>query len=134
MNFPNQKLTPFLSFTGKAEEAMEFYAKVFGAKIESITYYEPGQPGEVGKVFAGMMDFDGAKLLFLDMAPAYPAPDFSWATSMFLNFPDEAAFDAAFAGISEGGGVMMGPEAVNDIRKCAWVTDKYGVTWQLIWA
>ena len=133
MNYPSQKLTPFLSFTGKAEEAMKYYENVFDAKIESMVYFEAGQPGETGKVMNGMMDFDGAKLLFLDMPAEYPAPDFSWAASLFVSFHDEQLFDAAFEKIADEGTVMMGPESVNDIRKCCWVTDKFGVTWQLIW-
>ena len=134
MNIPNQKLMPFLTFPGKAEEAMVYYKEVFGARIESITRFEAGQPGDIGKVLNGIMDFDGMKLLFMDMSTAYPTPAFSWATSLFLTFPDEPAFDAAFAGISSEGAVMMGPEPVNEIRKCAWVTDQFGVTWQLVWA
>jgi len=133
VNIPNQKLTPFLTFSGNAEEAMIHYEKVFGAKIESVTHFEPGQPGDAGKVMNGIMDFDGMKLMFMDMAAAYPAPAFSWATSLFLAFSDEPSFDAAFAGISTDGTVMMGPEPVNGIRKCAWVTDQFGVTWQLVW-
>jgi len=133
MNIPNQKLMPFLSFSGNAEDAMHYYAGVFGAKVESITHTQPGQAGDVGKVMNGVLDFGGMKLMFLDMPAAYPAPAFSWATSLFLSFPDEASFDAAFAGISANGTVMMGPEPVNNIRKCAWVTDKFGLTWQLVW-
>jgi len=133
MNIPEQKLMPFLSFSGNAEEAMRYYESVFGAKIDSITHFQPGQPGDVGKVINGVLDFDGMKLMFMDMPAAYPAPAFSWATSLFLTFPDEPSFDASFTGISTGGTVMMGPEPVNDIRKCAWVTDKFGVTWQLVW-
>jgi len=133
MNIPAQKLMPFLSFSGNAEEAMVYYKDILGAKIESITHFEPGQPGDAGKVINGILDFEGQKLMFMDMPSAYPAPAFSWATSLFLTFPDEPAFDAAFAGISADGTVMMGPEPVNNIRKCAWVTDKFGVTWQLVW-
>ena len=133
LNFPKQKLMPFLSFNGKAEEAMNYYAGVFGATIESVVFYEEGTQGEAGKVMNGTMDFDGAKLLFLDMSAEYPAPDFSWATSLILTYDTEAAFDKCFAGISQGGTVMMEPMAVGGIRKCCWVTDKYGVTWQLVW-
>jgi len=133
MNLPEQTLIPFLSFSGSAEEAMGHYARVFCAKIESIVHFEAGMPGDAGKVLNGLMDFNGFKLMFMDMPAAHPAPDFSWANSLFMPFGSEAAFDKAFAGISEGGTVMMGPEPVNEIRKCAWVVDKYGVTWQLIW-
>lgn len=134
MDIPNQKLIPFLTFSGNAEEAMRYYEQVFGAKVESVTYFEEGQQGDVGKVINGLMDFDGIKLMFMDMAAAFPVPAFSWATSLLLTFPDEPSFDAAFAGISASGTVMMGPEPVNGLRKCAWVTDKFGVTWQLVWA
>ena len=132
-NILKQTLLPFLTFSGNAEEAMGYYVRVIGAKVESITYFEPGMPGDAGKVMNGLLDFDGAKVMFMDMAAAYPVPPFSWATSLMLNFAEEAAFDKAFAELAAEGSVMMGPEPVNDIRKVAWVTDKYGVTWQIIW-
>jgi len=134
MNFPNQRLMTFLTFSGNAEKAMNYYCQVFGAKIESIIYFEDSELGDVGKVMNGVMDFDGTKLLFMDMAVQYPVPAHSWASSLLLSYTDEASFDAAFSAISSDGNVMMGPEAVGNIRKCCWVTDKYDVTWQLMWA
>jgi len=29
--------------------------------------------------------------------------------------------------------VMMGPEPIGALRKVAWVTDKFEVTWQPVW-
>ena len=29
---------------------------------------------------------------------------------------------------------MMGPEAVPPMRKVAWITDQFGLTWQLVWS
>jgi predicted 3-demethylubiquinone-9 3-methyltransferase (glyoxalase superfamily) len=71
--------------------------------------------------------------MFLDMGSEHPAPDFTWASSIYAECSDEAEFDAVFNALSQDGFVMMGPEAVGEIRKCAWVTDKFGVTWQPVW-
>lgn len=136
MKFPSQPLMPFLSFTGQAEAAMSFYAGALpGAKIETLTRFEKGAPnGDEGAVLNGTLSFKGQHILFLDMQTAYPAPAFSWAMSLFIPCQDEPEFDAIFAALSEGGTVMMGPEPVMDMRKCTWVIDKFGVTWQLVWA
>lgn len=135
MKLPSQILMPFLSFTGTAEEAMNFYVRALpGAVIESLERYGEGTPpGDEGTVLTGALIFKGQRILFLDMPKAYPAPAFSWATSLFINCADEPEFDAIFSKLSENGSVMMGPEPVMHMRKCTWVTDKFGVTWQLVW-
>jgi len=134
----NQHLAPFLTFTGKAEEAMRFYAAILpGAEITGLVRYGKDHPyaapEEEDKLLHGALSFAGQQIMFLDMDAAHPAPEFSWAASLYVCCRDEAEFDAVFAGLSDGGTVMMGPEAVGNIRKCAWVTDKFGVTWQPVW-
>lgn len=135
MELSNQKLSVFLTFNGRAEEAIRFYeAALPQAKIESLTFFEKGMPnGDEGKVLNGTLSFGGQSLLFMDMQAAYPAPEFSWATSLFINCESEAEFDKLFEQLSREGVVMMGPEAVMGIRKCTWLTDAFGVTWQLVW-
>ncbi len=134
MQKPNQSLLPFLTFMGNAEEAMKFYTSVLpGAKIESLVRFEKGQSGDEGKVLNGILSFKGNQILFMDMQSGFPVPPFSWAVSFYIDCRDEAEFDAVFAGLSKDGQVMMGPEAIMDIRKCAWVTDKFGITWQPVW-
>jgi predicted 3-demethylubiquinone-9 3-methyltransferase (glyoxalase superfamily) len=40
-----QKITPFLSFDGKAEEAMRFYVSIFkNSKVGAITRYGDAGP------------------------------------------------------------------------------------------
>lgn len=135
MQNTEQRLNVFLSFTGNAEEAMGFYETLLpGAKIESLALFGKDEPyGDEGKVLTGVLSFAGQNIMFLDMQPAYPAPPFNWATSLLIYCQNEAEFDAMFAGMAAGGTVMMGPEPVRQMRKCAWVTDKFGVTWQLVW-
>lgn len=133
-----QKLSIFLTFTGRAEEAMRFYAETLpGASITRLVRYgkERPYPGLIdeNRILNGALTFMGQEILFLDLDDDHPAPAFSWASSIYVNCQDEAEFDAIFDAVSRGGTVMMGPEAVGNIRKCAWVTDKFGVTWQPVW-
>ena len=129
------RLSTFLTFNGTAEEAMRFYEGILPeANITNLTLFPKGaENGEEGKVLNGALTFAGQELLFMDMKQEYPAPEFSWATSLFVTCRTEGEFDAIFSPLAKDGFVMMGPEPVMDIRKCAWVTDGFGVTWQLIW-
>ena len=127
----NQRLIPFLTFHGNAEEAMNFYAAVLpGANIESIVHFEEGQRGDAGKIINGRLSFMGMQILFMDMNAEYDCPPFSWATSFYVTCRDEAEFDIMFNGLAQDGVVMMKEEPFMQFRKVAWVTDKYGVTWQ----
>jgi predicted 3-demethylubiquinone-9 3-methyltransferase (glyoxalase superfamily) len=50
----------------------------------------------------------------------------------YINYMDEKTFNNTFEKLSNNGIILMGPEAFSTYRKAAWVTDKYGVTWQVI--
>ncbi|MFZ1138882.1 MAG: VOC family protein [Candidatus Sulfotelmatobacter sp.] len=46
-----QKITPFLWFDDKAEEAMNFYVSIFkNSKVGKVTRYPEGGPGPKGTV------------------------------------------------------------------------------------
>jgi len=127
----DHKFMLFLTFHGKAEEAMKFYASVLpGAKIESIVFFEKGQRGDIGKVMNGKLSFMGQQIMFMDMNSEYDCPPFSWTTSFYLNCKDEAEFDRIFNGLAKDGIVMMKEEPFMQFKKVAWITDKFGVTWQ----
>lgn len=135
MNIPKQDLCVFLTFNGNAEEAMRFYENnLCGSKIESLVLFEKNADhGEEGKVLSGILSFKNQQIMFMDMEQNYPAPSFAWSTSLFVNCFSEHEFDLLFQLLSDNGKIMMGPESVMHIRKCAWVTDKFNVTWQLVW-
>ena len=125
------RFIPYLSFHGRAEEAMNFYAEVLpGAKIETLIRFEEGEDGDEGKVLFGELSFLGQRIMFIDIKAGIECPQFTWATSFYLECKDEGEFDAVLAGLAQDGIVMMGPEAILHFRKVAWVTDKFGVAWQ----
>lgn len=134
----DQKIKLFLTFNGNAEQAMNYYVTTFpNSEIVELSTYGNDHPyatiGEENKVLIGVISIANQQLLFLDMTDAYPAPAFNYAISLLYQCADETEFDLVFSKLASDGSVMMGPEAVAGFRKCAWVTDKYGVTWQPVW-
>lgn len=126
-------VSTFLTFNGNAEEAMNFYLATFpDIKQVALTYFtEPEQGGEIGKVLNGTFEIKNAAFMVMDMTDN-ASPDFSWSASTIYFAETESEFDDLFNKLSKEGTVMMGPEEVEQLRKVAWVTDKYGVTWQLV--
>lgn len=131
------KITTFLTFDGRAKEAMDYYTEnVPGTTVKNLQFFTEDFPNiskeMVGGVLNGILDIQGQEFMFMDMAPG-DAPAFNWATSFYIDCQTEEEFDNLFKVLSDGGSVMMGPEKVLDNRKVAWVVDKFGVTWQPVW-
>jgi predicted 3-demethylubiquinone-9 3-methyltransferase (glyoxalase superfamily) len=131
-------LHAFLTMPETAEPAMNFYTEVFtDTKINRIERIPAGMPYTpehmTGKVLNGELSLQGEIIYFMDM-DTEQAPELSWGVSLYVDFETETEFDQAFDALSENGNVMMGPEPVANFRKVAWVVDKFGVTWQLVWA
>jgi predicted 3-demethylubiquinone-9 3-methyltransferase (glyoxalase superfamily) len=132
------RISPFLTFNGNAAEALEFYAASFpGAKVLEKQFYTGTEhhytEDDAGRVLIGILEVFGETIFFMDMASKYPAPEISWSNSILVSCNSEEEFYEIFNPLSAGGNVMMGPEPVTNIRLCAWVSDKFGVTWQPVW-
>lgn len=125
-------VTTFLTFSGNAEEAMNYYISIFpNSEILELTRYKDGKMGTPGTVLNGTFKIYDQIFMAMDL-PQPHAPEFTWGISLLINCKEESEFDSYFEKLSTDGFVMMGPEEVMDIKKAAWVTDKFGVTWQLI--
>ncbi len=127
----SQPIIPFLTFCGTAEAAVNFYVSIFpSSKINHMTMVGKNERGEEGKVFHSSFELKGQPLMAMDMEAAY-CPAFTWAISLYMECPVESEFDHLFDKLSAEGNVLMGPEPVGNLRKVAWVSDKFGVTWKL---
>ena len=115
-----QKITPFLWFDGKAEEAANFYVSIFkNAKILSVSRYGDAGPAPTGTVMTVAFELDGQKFVALNGGPQFT---FSPATSFVVNCETQAEVDEFWAKLSDGG----------TTQGCGWLTDKFGLTWQII--
>ena len=115
-----QKITPFLWFDDKAEEAMHFYVSIFkNSKIGTVTRYGEAGPGPKGTVMSATFQLDGQEFFALNGGPHYK---FTPAISLFVNCETQQEVDELWDKLSAGG------------RKdrCGWLQDKYGLSWQII--
>jgi predicted 3-demethylubiquinone-9 3-methyltransferase (glyoxalase superfamily) len=129
----NRPIRPFLTFSDNAEQAVNFYVSVFNnSRIVSLKKYGKNERVAEGLVLNATFELRGTTMLAMDIGKE-DAQDFSWAISLFVSCGDEAEFDLLYKRLSEGGMTLMGPESIDGLRKVAWVTDRFGVTWQLVW-
>lgn len=115
-----QKITPFLWYDGKAEEAANLYTSIFkNSKIISTMYYGEGSPAPAGSVMSVTFEIEGQQLVAFNGGPHFK---FTPAISLFVNCYSQAEVDELWDKLSEGG------------RKdrCGWLQDKYGLSWQII--
>ena len=114
------KITPFLWFDDRAEQAMNFYVSVFkNSKIGSVSRYGEGGPGPKGTVMSATFQLDGQEFMALNGGPQYT---FTPAISFFVNCETQEEVDELWEKLSEGG----------EKGRCGWLKDKYGLSWQII--
>lgn len=96
-----QKITPFLWFDGKAEEAMNLYVSVFkNSKVLSVTRYGEAGPGPKGSVMTAAFQLDGQKFVALNGGPQFT---FTPAISFVVNCETQQEVDDFWEKLSAGG-------------------------------
>ena len=127
-------LATMLMFTGRAEEAIEYYTSLFdNSGIEFIQHYGPDYPGPEGQVVHARFRLDGHLLLAMDSAVEQPFT-FTPSISIFVTCSSGAEVDRLYAGLSDGGSVLMTLDSYPFAKRYAWVQDRFGVSWQLMFA
>ena len=103
-----QKITPFLWFDGKAEEAAKFYTSIFkNSKIESAS------------PMSATFRLAGQKFIALNGGPQFK---FTEAISFFVSCETQKEIDYFWEKLSAGG----------KKSRCGWLKDKFGVSWQVV--
>jgi predicted 3-demethylubiquinone-9 3-methyltransferase (glyoxalase superfamily) len=125
------QIRPFILFEGNAEEAMTFYAGLFpGSEINNIVRYGPGEVGAEGSVMKATFTLAGQSILCTDSAFKH---DFTFtpSISLFVDCESDQQIRQLAAALSEGGKEFMPLDNYGFSRKFAWVSDRFGVSWQL---
>jgi predicted 3-demethylubiquinone-9 3-methyltransferase (glyoxalase superfamily) len=114
------KLAPFLWFNDNAEEAAEFYLRVFphARKLDELRSKGVG-PWPVGKIATITIELEGQEMVFLNGGPAH---QLNPAFSFFVRCDSQEEIDSYWNILSEGGKSMS----------CGWLTDRFGLCWQIV--
>jgi predicted 3-demethylubiquinone-9 3-methyltransferase (glyoxalase superfamily) len=116
-----QKIRPFLWFNDNAEEAVAFYLSVFkNAKAGPVLRWGEGGPHPPGTVLTASFELEGIEFVALNGGPQYT---FTPAVSFAVNCADQAEIDELWAKLTADGGKEV---------QCGWVTDKFGLSWQVV--
>ena len=119
-----KKVTPFLWFNVNAEEAVNFYLFVFqDSKITHLAHYAEATEKVSGKPKGAVMtiafEINGQKFIALNGGDEIKM---NWGTSFVVPCDTQQEIDELWEKLSDGGQVI----------ECGWLTDKFGVTWQIV--
>jgi predicted 3-demethylubiquinone-9 3-methyltransferase (glyoxalase superfamily) len=114
------KLTPFIAYVDKAEEAAKFYCSIFeGSKIVSVTRYSEGAPVKAGTVMVVELELLGQRYLFLNGGEHFQHGD---AFSIMVECSTQKEIDVYWDKLVADGGKHV---------ECGWLIDKFGLRWQV---
>ncbi len=115
-----QKITPCLWLDFKAEEAVSHYLSVFkSGRILSTAHYGDAGPGPKGAIMTILFEIEGQKILALNGGPQFA---FTPAISLLVDCATQDEIDRLWDGLCKGGAA----------GQCGWLTDKFGVSWQIV--
>lgn len=115
------KIFPFLWYATQAEEAARFYASIFpDSRVDRVTSMQSESPsGPPGSVKVVEFTLLGQRFQAMTAGPHH---DFNDAISFVVLCDDQAELDRYWSALLEGGGQE---------QACGWLTDRFGVRWQI---
>lgn len=130
------RLNPYLSFTGNAREAMEFYRDVLGGELAVTTFAEgglPHEPADADKVMHSQLETpSGFTLMGADTIGDAPGtPPSGMQISLSGDTVDDAELSAYYQKLATAGTVVEPLETAPWGDKFGMVTDQFGVLWMV---
>lgn len=133
-------ITPYLNFDGRSDEALEFYQKAIGAKVEFLMRFsenpepcpdEQSPAPNADKVMhASVLVGENSRFMASDCDCKGESQFQGVSLALYATSPEQA--QTYFHGLSEGGQVVM-PLAETFFSPCfGMVIDRFGVSWMVI--
>jgi PhnB protein len=128
----------YLFFDGRCEEAIEFYRKALGAKVEMFMRFKeapdpppPGMvpPGFENKVMHSSLRIGDTVVMASDGCTAREANFKGFSLSLAVDKAADA--DRLFAALADGGQVQMPLDKTFWSPRFGMLTDRFGVGWMI---
>jgi len=126
------QLNPYINFKDNTREAMEFYHKVFGGKLNMSTFKEfhaSQDPSEDNLIMHSQLETDKGILLMASDTPNRMEYHPGTNMSISLSGNNEAELRGYFEKLSDGGTVTMPLEKAQWGDSFGMFVDKFGVQW-----
>jgi len=128
------QVVPYLFFDGRCDEAVEFYSKAVGAKVEMLMRYKDSPDptmvhGNEDKVMHASLKIGGSTVLASD-GRCQGQPSFH-GFALSLTAADDAEAERLFAALAEGGQVQMPMAKTFFTSSFGMVADRFGVAWMV---
>ncbi len=129
---------PYLSFEGRAQEAIDFYKGALGAKVDMVMRFKDGppemqsqmSPESKDKIMHAAFHVGETQILVSD-GRCTGKPNFS-GISLTLNATDSGEAEKLFGALGKGGQVTMPMSETFFAHRFGMVADKFGVNWMVI--
>lgn len=122
---------PLLMFQGDASSALDFYRSVFpDATVEHVERYGEGDKGPAGSIRRARFTIGGQPVLCTDSVVKH-AFSFTPSFSFFVECGSDDEVRRLSETLKEGGAELMPARNYGFSALFAWVSDRFGVSWQL---
>ena len=127
---------PYLSFEGKAEEAINFYKAAVGAEVRVVMKFKDGppemecSPEAKDKVMHACIKIGDSDVLLSDGRCGGKAT-FS-GISLTINATSDGEAEKIFGALGKGGQVTMPMNETFFATRFGMVADKFGVNWMIL--
>jgi len=129
------QLDSYLTFDGNCADAMRFYQRTLGGKLDLMTHAQSpiaGQtpPGSENRIMHARLAIDGRLLMASDSMVGHPYEGMK-GFSLSLIYPTVAEATRVFNALADGGRVIMPLDKTFWAKAFGMLVDRFGTPWMV---
>lgn len=130
------QLDAYLFFDGTCAEAMRFYERTLGGKLEMMMTHaespmaDQAAPGDANRIMHACLVIDGRMLMASDSMAGQPSEGMK-GFSLSLLYPSVAEAQKIFDALAKGGRVTMPMEKTFWAESFGMLVDRFGTSWMV---